>query len=364
MGRHSHDRPRAIGAQHIVGDPDRNARVVGRVDGVATGEDARLFACVRQALDLRGPRRLRPIGIDGVALRVAGQRVHQLVLRGQHHERRPPERVRAGGEDLDWVAALGGEDDARPFAAADPVRLHQPHRLRPVHRAEVEQLLGVASDAEEPLLHHLLDNRLPGALILAIDDLLIGQHRLERLRPVDQPLTAIGQVALEETTEEPLRPVIVGRVATDGFALPVEHRPHAAQLATHALDVGVGPRLGVDVALDGGVLGRQAKGVEAHREEDVVAAHAHEARPRVGRGHGEPVADVEVTAGVGQHGQGVVLGFIPIDLGPIQPGRLPLLLPLRLDGRRIVNITHDCISTRKTKEPLSLRDERGSAVPL
>ena len=35
--------------------------------------------------------------------------------------------------------------------------------------------------------------------------------------------------------------------------------------------------------LDGGVLGGQAEGVEADREEDVVAVHAHEAGARVGR---------------------------------------------------------------------------------
>ena len=52
------------------------------------------------------------------------------------------------------------------------------------------------------------------------------------------------------------------------------------QLLAHALDVGIGPGLGVDAALDGGVLGGQAEGVEADREEDVVALHAHEARAR------------------------------------------------------------------------------------
>ena len=63
----------------------------------------------------------------------------------------------------------------------------------------------------------------------------------------------------------------------------------------------------VDVALDGGVLGGQTEGIEAHREQDVVALHAHEAGAGVRRGHGVPVADVEVARGVGQHRQRVVL---------------------------------------------------------
>ncbi len=361
VGGHGHDRSRAVGAQHVVGDPDGNTRAVDRVNGVAAGEDARLLARLRQALDLRRPRRLRPVGVHGRPLLVAGHFVNQVVLRGQHHERRPPQGIGPSGEDLNRVAALAGKDDARAFAAADPVRLHQPHRVGPVNRREVQQLVGVASDAEEPLLHHLLNDRLAGALVLAVDDLLVGQHRLQRLRPVDQPLAAIGQVVFEEAAEEPLRPLVVGRVATDRLALPVEHRPHAAQLAAHTLDVGVGPRLGVDVALDGGVLGRQTEGVEAHREQDVVAAHTHEARPRVGRGHGEPVADVEIAAGVGQHGQGVVLRPLPIDLSPIQPIRLPLLLPLRLDGRRIVDITHDSFSARKNIKVFSRPAECASS---
>ncbi|HID33871.1 MAG TPA: aminotransferase class V-fold PLP-dependent enzyme, partial [Anaerolineae bacterium] len=33
---------------------------------------------------------------------------------------------------------------------------------------------------------------------------------------------------------------------------------------------------GMDSALDGGVLGREAEGIEAHWEKDVVALHAHE----------------------------------------------------------------------------------------
>ena len=34
---------------------------------------------------------------------------------------------------------------------------------------------------------------------------------------------------------------------------------------------GIGPCLGVDAVLDGGVLGVQAKGVEADRKEDIIA---------------------------------------------------------------------------------------------
>ena len=55
---------------------------------------------------------------------------------------------------------------------------------------------------------------------------------------------------------------------------PVDHRAHLAILLAHGGDVLEGPDGGVDVVPDGGVLGGQTEGVEPHREEDVVAAHA------------------------------------------------------------------------------------------
>ena len=109
-----------------------------------------------------------------------------------------------------------------------------------------------------------------------------------------------------------------------------------AQLAAHVGDVLVGPCLGVDAALDGGVLGRQAEGVEADREEHVVAAHAHVAGAGIRGRHGVPVPDVQVAGGVGQHGQGIELGARGIDAGAVQLIGLPLRLPLGFDGRRLI----------------------------
>ena len=99
----------------------------------------------------------------------------------------------------------------------------------------------------------------------------------------------------------------------------------------HLLDVGHGPGVGMDAALDGRVLGRQAKGVKAHGEQDVVAPHAHEARPDIGGRHGVPVADVQVATGVGQHGQGIVLGLVGINDGAVEVVSLPARLPLGFD---------------------------------
>ena len=45
---HGHDRAGAVAHQHVVGDPDRDALAVDRVDGVGAGEDAGLFLVVGQ----------------------------------------------------------------------------------------------------------------------------------------------------------------------------------------------------------------------------------------------------------------------------------------------------------------------------
>ena len=94
----------------------------------------------------------------------------------------------------------------------------------------------------------------------------------------------------------------------------------------------------VDAALDGRVLGRQAEGVEADGEEDVVAVHAQEAGARVGGRLDVPVADVQVARRVGVHREQVVLAAASVSDRSVlvQPRVGPALLPVRLDDGRLV----------------------------
>jgi hypothetical protein len=101
--------------------------------------------------------------------------------------------------------------------------------------------------------------------------------------------------------------------------------------------------MGMDAALDGGVLGRQAKGVEPDREEDVVALHAFVAGADVGGRHCIPVADVQVTAGVGEHGQRVVLGLAVVNHGAVELVFFPLFLPFQFDLLGYIRISHVCL---------------------
>ena len=341
---HAHDRARAVRGECVVGDPDRDAVAREVVDAVRAGEDARLLALGRLPLQLRGVGCGLHVRLDLLALLVGGEFGDEPVLGGEHHERHAVQGVRARGEDADLIRAVGGgrlEGEGRlgALGAADPVALHELDVLRPRHVGVVEELVGVVGDAEEPLLHRALLDEVARALACAVEDLLVGEHGVAGRAPVDGGAVAVGQALLEELEEPPLRPaVVLGRARVD-LALPVEHRAHALELAAHALDVAVGPVLGVRTARDRGVLGGQAEGVEAHGEQHVGAVHAAEARDGVRGRHREPVPDVQVARCVGQHREVVpVVPTLHVIRGAVQAGLGPALLPARLDGDRVVAV--------------------------
>ena len=342
---HRHDGAGAVAGEDVVGDPDGDALAVDGVDGVGTEGHAGLLAIGGQTLDLRLAPRLCHVRLDRFALCGCGQLRHQRMLRRQHHEGRAVERVRSRGEDAQLLAAgvmlrrRGAEDHVGTLGATDPVGLHQPHRLRPLEALEGEQLVGVVGDAEEPLLQVALDHRRAAAPADAVGafHLLASQHDLVTRAPVDRGHLAVGQAGLQELEEDPLVPAVVLGLTGDDLARPVEGRAHRAQLATHVLDVAHRPLGRMDTALDGGVLRRQAEGIEADGEEHVVAVHAHEARVRVGRRLDVPVADVQVTRGVGVHREQVVgRARVVLEVGVIEAELVPSLLPVGLDGRRVV----------------------------
>ncbi len=230
----------------------------------------------------------------------------------------------------------------RAWAAPDPVGLHGDHALRPGDRLEVQQFVRVLGDTEEPLRQVFFDHGRVAALAVTIitPDLFAGQGGVAVRAEVHRRFLAIGQPVLVKLQEEPLVPLVVGRVAGDGFPFHIEHGAHTAQLPAHVVDVLVSPRLGVDLAFDGRVFSWQPEGVKPDREQHVVALHLHIAGACVGRGHGVPVPDVQVAGGVRQHGHGVVFSLRRIDHLPVQPVGLPPGLPPGFNRLRIVLVRH------------------------
>ena len=94
-GRDGHDRARPVAGQDVVGDEDRDALAVDRVDRVgADGTPVFSRSVDRRSISVR--RRAADVRLDlGPAVGI-GQRRDQRVLRREDHEGRAEQGVRAG----------------------------------------------------------------------------------------------------------------------------------------------------------------------------------------------------------------------------------------------------------------------------
>ena len=128
-----------------------------------------------------------------------------------------------------------------------------------------------------------------------------------------------------------LVPPVVVRHTGGELSRPVIRRAHQLELAAHVVHVAERPLPGIGAARYGCVLCGEPERVKTLRVHDVVALHPHEARVGVGWRVGEPVANVDVTGRVREHGQRVpVLLTGNGVLRSIKLVGVPLPLPLRL----------------------------------
>ena len=336
VARDGHDGARAVAREDVVGDEDGDDLAVHGVDGVdAHGAHAGLVLVELGALEVGLRRGLGLVLPDlvGVRYRAALEPLpDELVLRREDHVGRAEERVAAGGEDLYDVAGGGLEVDLRAGGAAYPVALLNLDALDVVDVVEVVyEPLGVGGDAQHPLALLLAHDGRAAALADALHDLLVGEDALAARAPVDGHAGLIREAVLVHLEEYPLGPLVVLRVRGIHDAVPVEAVAEHLQLLREALDVALGDLAGVHMVLYGVVLRRQAEGVEAYREDDVLALHAPLARDDVHRGVGARVADVEaVAAGIGEldEGEELLPRLIAGDGGEglvLQPVILPFL---------------------------------------
>jgi hypothetical protein len=253
------------------------------------------------------------LGCGRILLRDAGG---DGMVGGDGDEARPEQGVGPGGVDLQALGqqvALAGvgepEGELGALRPADPVFLHDADLLRPAvqGRQVIGQLVGVVGDAEEPLVQlALLDHR-AGTPAAAIDHLLVGEHGHVHRVPVDHAFLAVDEAAGEEVQEQRLLLAVVGQVAGGEFAGPVDRKTQLLQFVAHPRDIFVGPGLGIDAALHGGVLGGQAEGVPAHGMEDREAPGPLEPGDHVAQRVVAHVAHVQTPRRIGEHLQHVVL---------------------------------------------------------
>ena len=274
-------------------------------------------------LQLADPlRQLRMVGRDG-------------------DEGRLGERLRLGGEDDGPRAGRRRRVELDALDAAQQRALRAERVLVPaLERVEVVVVLRrIPRGAEEPLLErHEADLAFAAPADAALG-LRLREHRLAGVAPVDVALLAVDQVVLVEQQEEVLGPLIVLLLARDERALPVERGAERGEVAAEVLAALRDPLGRRDAAADRLQLRGQPEGVEAGREQDLVAHRATEARERVRDGVDARVPEVRVAGRERARREDVASGAGGIcillagrrERTRVAPGRLPALVEQRGD---------------------------------
>ena len=290
---------------------------------------------------------LDDLGHGLLVLRTLDELVQTSVLGGQDKEGDTEERIGTRGEDgdlalvaLDGLAILvaQGKVDLGALGATDPVGLHLLDALGPAGELLqiIEQLLGVLSDLEVPLLKVALLGLGAAAPALALGDLFVGQNGLAGGAPVDRVLLAVNQALFPQLLKDPLTPtVIIGAAGLD-HAIQIVGEAHALHRGESLVHVLIRPGGSLRVVLDGGVLGRQAKGVKADGVQHIVAAHAGLTGHGIADGIVARVAHVQIARRIREHLEHVLLGLAGVGVDGKKVGVLPGLHPLGLNGLRVV----------------------------
>src|SRR5204862_1023596 len=124
---------------------------------------------------------------------------------------------------------------------------------------ERQQLVRERRRPEEPLRHVPQLDLGATALALPVDDVLVRDHGLVLRAPVDRRFLAVGEVALVEAQEEPLRPAVVVWAVRGDLAVPVDRPAEALHLLADRGDVALRDLARVPALADRGVLGREAE---------------------------------------------------------------------------------------------------------
>ena len=374
MRRAAEDGAGAVLHENEIGDQHGK---LGALDHRVPHAHAGVEALLLLRLELGGAGAVMMALVDerGGAGILLGDGFRQRMIRRDGDEACAVQRVRPRGEHLDQVVAVRRgadrlEPDEQPLGSADPVRLHQPDLLGPALESvqRLKQVLRIVGDLEHPFrLLALLDQR-AGAPAAAVDHLLVGKHRPVDRVPIDLPRLAVDQAGFQHVEEQALLLVIVVEVAGRELARPIERQAHAFELAAHDGDIVVGPFGGMDAALDGRILGREAESIPAHRVQHVVALGAHGAGHDVAHGVVPHMAHMDAARGVWEHFKNIIFRT-RIVLGRAEDAALlPRGLPMLLSFRRVVAIgrhvfARSCLAARRNEPEWQERSSYASAKP-
>ena len=268
-------------------------------------------------------------------LRVGFQHLGQRVIRGNCGKRRAHQGVGAGRIDLQRLEPRRSphslERKLQPARLPDPVRLHQAHLVRPMRQPVqcAQQLLRILADPEEPLRQLAPFDRRPRPPALAVDHLLVREHRHVHRVPVHHRRLAVDQPRRHHVDKHGLLLAVILWVAGRKAPAPIKRVAQRFQLGFHVVDVLVGPVLGVTPPFHRGVLGRHAERIESHWMQDVEAAGQFVARDDIPHRVVPRVPNMDAPRGIGEHLQHVILRPRRVALRREDPRLGPGLLPLR-----------------------------------
>ena len=281
--RNGHDRACTVAHHDIVSDKDRDLLSGDRVDrGQTLDAYAGLLLHELCTLELGLLCGLLTVVHDRIPVRdLVLILIECRMLRSDNHEGDAIEGIAAGGIDLelvvDGLSCLIGELEVheRTGTAADPGNLLLLDGLRIIDIIEsLQETVCILGDAEIPYVLRKLYDVAVADVALAALGVLVRENDLTVRAVVDEGLRTEYEIMLIELLKDPLGPLIVILVGGCDLAAPVEGEADLLHLILEVLDVLLRDDMRVGVGLDGVVLCRQSEGVEAHREENIVALHS------------------------------------------------------------------------------------------
>ena len=173
---------------------------------------------------------------------------------------------------------------------------------------------------------------------LAVDNLLVRQHRAASIAPIDGSLFFIRQSALIKKLKKPLCPAVI--IGATGFHLPrpVVRKPHLSLLALHVFDIIIRPVCRTHPMFYSRVLCRHSESVEAHRMNNVIPRHPLVTRHHVADRIIADMSHVKITRRVREHFQNIILFLPGLHFRPVKIFFRPFFLPLFFDSVRRVFI--------------------------
>ena len=365
--RHGHNRPGSIGEQDIIGDPDRNGLSIGGIQRIAAGVDPGLFFQQFRAGQVGLAQRLFFIGLNYGPIFRGGDALNQGMFRGQDTIGRAKQRIRARGKDVEKgvflreqgaIAVAQLETNAGALTPPDPVALHFLDIFRPIELVESgQQPFRIGRDTEHPLPHGPADDLMSTALTLTVDDFFVGQDRAQGRTPVDRHLCHIGQTALVQFEENPLRPAIVVGITGRNLPVPIVGKAQGLDLTPKGRDIAGRCFPRVRTRLNRILFRGQSERVPAHGMQDIQSPHALVTGQDIGCGIAFRVSDVQSGGTrIREHVQDVVFLLLTVDLGAKSLVFKPVTLPFRLDDIRLIAHFATCGRFRRASIGLFIRE--------